>query len=358
MRRRAAGEGSIRQRADGRWEGKLTVGRNPTTGKQLRRSVYGDTQREVVAKLQELQEQLRGGQVPTSAATVGQAADLWFLTKEGSLSLRSQARYRADLDHLKAALGAAQLRALDGPRIAAWYRAMAEAGESSAARQRRGRRLRQVLEWHTRQGHLVRNPSLAVPLPRHDPEEIRPLTEQQAKDLIAATVGKRWMGAIVAVALDSGAREAELLALHREHWDRPVVRIRQQTTRQGIEATKTPKSRRDVILSGPTADALDYHLTTHGYDIIFPAVRGGYWGQPNFHREWWSPLREAVGFPSLRFHDLRHTMATLLLSAGVDIVTVSRRLGHSSATQTLRTYAHVLPSMAERAATVIGGLIW
>lgn len=145
---------------------------------------------------------------------------------------------------------------------------------------------------------------------------------------------------LIRLAGDTGARQGELLALHRHHYS-PLGRwlqIEQARKRDGsVGPTKTDQVRR-IDLGQPTIDALNAHLSGHQEDLIFPGVRPS-----TFHRDTWVPLREDAGFPNLRFHDLRHTHISQLLAAGWPVLDVSRRVGHSNATTTLNRYGHVIP---------------
>ncbi len=116
-------------------------------------------------------------------------------------------------------------------------------------------------------------------------------------------------------------------------------------------------------MSGPTAEVLADHwikMTAegHGSRLIFPDADGGWWRKSNLQRRQFKPALRRAGLPlETRFHDLRHTCATLLRAAGVNAKVVSERLGHSSVVVTLNTYAHVMPGMQEEAARIVGNIL-
>jgi integrase len=365
-RKRASGEGTVYPRPDGRWSGQVTVGFTEE-GRQVRRTVYGRTQRECLEKLEAEKEKLRSGRIDREGRTVAEAADGWYEALAGSLAPKSLATYANDLRPIKEGLGPVRLDSLTAQHVARWHAAMAGDGLPGGKRRQAAARLRQVLRWWMRQGVLHRNAAAAVPLPRHAAREITPLTGAEVRGLAALAAGGLWrLAALVPLAVDSGARVGELLALRREDWSRPRLDIVRQIPPAGEEESaplKTRASRRRVVLSGPTGDLLDAHLARleaelPGVPWLFPRPSGRPYSPSRLATRWWRPLVKRWGRPGVRFHDLRHTCATLLLAGGVDVKTVSVRLGHSSPVITLRTYAHVLPEMAERAAAVLGGAIW
>jgi integrase len=198
-----------------------------------------------------------------------------------------------------------------------------------------------------------------------------PLDRDQARALLAAYLDER-LAALFALAVDSGCRSAELRALHWPEVDFPAgtVFIKQaledisgQPVR--LKPPKTKAGRRVVHLAPQTVEALRAHreaMRRQGREVttgpVFPTLTGTWIRQPILHRTTCRILRRAK-LPMVRFHDLRHTSATLLLQAGVNIKIIAARLGHSSIVVTLNTYAHLLPEMQETVvaamANILGG---
>jgi integrase len=119
------------------------------------------------------------------------------------------------------------------------------------------------------------------------------------------------------------------------------------------KAAQPKASRRKILLTGASAAALEAHRPTCDGRLIFPNPEGSLYPSSGFIKYTFQPARDRAGFPGLRFHDLRHTCATLLLMNGVDAKTVAERLGHANVQTTMRTYAHVLPEMRQKAAAVL-----
>ncbi len=220
---------------------------------------------------------------------------------------------------------------------------------------------------------LPRNVTDSLKLPRIDREEIDPLTAGEANRLIEAAeeAGDR-LSALYVLAIHTGLRQGELLALRWEDIDLEAgaLRVRRTLTRtKGTYSTgepKTKKSRRTVRLTTGAVAALRGHLERQLEEIdhlgslyrtgglVFANESGGIVNPSNLrNRSFAKLLRRADLPPDTRFHDLRHTCATLLLSRNVNPKIVSEMLGHATIAITLDTYSHVLPDMQEKAAKAL-----
>ena len=164
----------------------------------------------------------------------------------------------------------------------------------------------------------------------------------------------------VLLALATGARRGELLALRWTNVDESSIRIREAVKASGrIGSTKTRQGMRNVSIGVRTAGLLAAYrewqeLFLEDSDAEFVLATFG--GRPltgNQVEHWWKGFREAVGLPGTKIHSLRHTHATLLIAGGEDVKTVQARLGHSSAVMTLDVYSHALPSKDAGAADFI-----
>jgi len=175
--------------------------------------------------------------------------------------------------------------------------------------------------------------------------------------------------ALYALALTTGMRQGELLGLR---WadvdlDRATVHVRQQLRRlkgEGMHFSepKTARGRRTIALPDMAIDVLKLHRKAQlearlaagslwqDYDLVFPNQTGKPMERQNINRRSFLPLLDKAGLPRIRFHDLRHSAATLLLAQGVHPKVVQERLGHSQISLTMDTYSHVLPDMQQEAA--------
>jgi integrase len=207
-------------------------------------------------------------------------------------------------------------------------------------------------------------------LPRITREEIDPLDAEGARRLLEAARGDR-LEALYVLALNTAMRQGELLALKWDYVDleRGVLRVRRTLTRSDkglvLGEPKTKKSRRTIRLTAGAAQALRDHLTCQLEEmervrflyepggLIFATEVGTIINPSNLRNRSFKRLLKRAGLRPLRFHDLRHTCATLLLSKDVNIKVVSEMLGHASVSITLDIYSHLLPDMQEKAAKAL-----
>jgi integrase len=217
---------------------------------------------------------------------------------------------------------------------------------------------------------IPRNPVAGVKSPQVRREEIKPLSPEQARLFLrtAAQIGDR-LEALYAVAIHCGLRQGELLALKWEDVDVEASTLQVRRSLSGTSggqptftAPKTAKSRRQVRLTTGDMEALMRHrkrqlkerLKVAGlwrdHGLVFTTRTGTPLNRHNLCQRSFKPLLKKVGLSGIRFHDLRHTCATLLLTRGIHPKIVQELLGHSTIAITLDTYSHVLPGMGDAAA--------
>ena len=207
--------------------------------------------------------------------------------------------------------------------------------------------------------------------PRNYHKEMKTLDIEQAKQLIGAARGGR-LEALYVLALTTGLRQGELLALRWQDVDLGDGSLRVLGTlyrsSQGLLTIAEPKtagSRRLVTLGSLAVDSLARHKENQAaqrllcgarweeHGLVFTNELGRPMGAANLRRRSFEPLLKCAGLPRIRFHDLRHTAATLLLGEGVHPKIVSERLGHSRVGITLDLYSHVTPTMQREAAAAV-----
>jgi integrase len=225
-----------------------------------------------------------------------------------------------------------------------------------------------ALEEAMRFGLVLRNVADLVDPPRKPRREMAVYDEDQARKLIATASGDRFEALCVLV-LATGMREGELLALrwsevNLEKATVTVLATLQQYPgqRPSREETKTTHSTRVIALPQTVVRALLQHhqaqqeeqarlgAAWNANDLVFPNTIGNPMHASSFRTRWWRALVTKAGLPYIRFHDLRHTAATLLLGRGVPVKVVSEMLGHANVSITLNMYGHVLPHMQHQAA--------
>jgi integrase len=371
--KRANGEGCIRQRKNGIWEGIVTTGRDPGTGKLIRKSYFGKTQAEVRKKLTALSHDLdEGTYLEPSRMTVGQWMDVWHREYLGGVKPYTVSQYGTQIKvHLKPALGATRLQLLTAPMIQSMYNSELRNGLSAKSIRNLHGVLHKALSQAMKLEYIRNNPCDACELPRIEKHEIKPLEGDYVNRFLQEISGSRFETLYI-VTLFTGMRQGEILGLT---WDcvnfkNSTINIRRQLQKERIEGgggmyhfvpLKNDKER--MITLAPSVFAL---LSRHGQRQNEWRLRAGeLWNNPlnlvftdetghhlyshtvfeNFKR-----IVKQIGLGGTRFHDLRHTYATLAIQNGDDIKTVSHNLGHATVAFTLDVYGHVTEKMKEESA--------
>jgi integrase len=363
-KRRGKGEGSIFYREDRkRWVAQIKL----EDGKLKTRSAK--TQREASVQLKQMQRELEQGTLATGPhQTIGQFLEHWLeRVHKPTIRESSYVRYRTILNqHLLPGLGSLQLQRLTPEHIEALYKRKQEEGLSARTIRTIHVVLHRALETAIRRRYIARNVCDDVSLPRLSRHEIQPLTSEQAHTLLAAAQGHR-LECLLAVALATGMRRGELLALRWQDVDfeQNSLYVRHTVNlfeRRGYIETepKTQSSRRSIILPSFVIEALKRHRVRQAearlkagfawedHGLVFCNTYGRYTDPASLRRLFKGLLKQA-GLPDMRFHDLRHSAATILLSMGVPAKVIQELLGHSQISMTLGTYSHVLPGMQQDA---------
>ncbi len=366
-KRRGRGEGAIFQREDGLWCASLSLGYSDT-GKRRRRIVYGKSKRDVQEKLRRLHDDSVTGRL-TDAPTLAVKEWLvrWLESCVSRLAPKTHLRYSQLIRlRINPHLGGAKLSKLLPMHVQQFYSALERDGVTPRGVQMAGMVLGKALRDAVRLRLIVSNPAADVAKPRPRKTPMHVYSARQAQSLLKAASRSRNYPLFV-VALDTGMRQGELFALLWQDVDLQKGRLTVQRSLEEINGKhrlKEPKSGkgRRIELSRFALDALQGHrramLASGHYrpdGPVFTAPEGGWIVKGNFLRRVFRPIQKKAKLPMIRFHDLRHTAATLMLAADVNVKIVSERLGHASVQITLDTYSHVLPSMQRIAAQRMDG---
>ena len=369
-KKRGNGEGTIHRRKNGGWCAQYTV---YTAEGRKRKTLYGKTGAEVATKLaQAVSKREEGFAVDAGNLTVGKYMNRWLKDSvKNTVRQRTFERHEQIIRlHISPTLGGLKLKALSPAHIQGFYRDRLDSGLSPATVQKIHVVLHKALDHAVRWSLVPRNVSEAVKPPRPAPEEIRPLNRDQVKTLLEAAGGDRFE-ALYVVAVTTGLRQGELLGLKWEDVDlkSSLICVRRTLTRHKgrllLGEPKTKRSRRTVRLTEAAVEALRGHLARQMKQmerlgdlyafqgLVFATERGTLINPTNLRQRSFAPLLMKAGLPTIRFHDLRHTCATLLLSKNVNPKIVSEMLGHATIAITLDTYSHVLPNMQDSAARAL-----
>jgi integrase len=363
----------ITKRKDGLFQGMYTA---QTPDGPKRKYVYGRKYGEVQKRLAEaMGDVARGILFDDKNLTVGEYLDRFLEdVQRGSVRESTYSRDKYLLaNHVKPALGRMKLRNLSAMHLQRLYRDKLDAGLSPATVQKMHHVIHKALSQAVRWDLIGRNPADAVKAPTPSTEEMRPLSADEARRLLDAAKGDR-LEALYVLAVHTGMRRGELLGLKWSDVDLEgsAVSVRRTLTCTGngkgvaLGDPKTKRSRRTVRLTREATEALRGHLTRqlrqieeardHYRDegLVFATEAGTLINPSNLRQRSFAPLLKRAGLPpSVRFHDLRHTTATLLLSRGVHPKFVQELLGHASVAITLDTYSHAVPGMGDQTAAAM-----
>lgn len=376
--RRRDGEGTLpRQRADGRWFSDIRS--TDDYGVTKRTRVYGKTAKEVQAKLKEVRKRLDDGLPPTDAKmTVGAFTSVWLATTLPNSARKATTKATlttlANKHIVGTSFGAVRLDQLRPQRVEGWFVDLRTSGLSDASVSKLYNLLRSILATAVRDGVLGRNPTDAVDRPKVERKEAEFLTGAQIQLLKDAARGTRH-GPLFEVMVMTGVRPGEALALRWDdvdfdrrllHVDGTLARVNGQLVET---APKTAKSDRWLHVSDRLAAVLQARRKRQVEERL---LAGSVWHQTGyiFTTEAGLPLdprnalraiktaAKAAGLPTtIGLHSLRHSAASVMLTNGVPLTTVSEVLGHSTATITAAVYSHVAPEAARSALEVLDGAV-
>ena len=368
-RKRGNSEGSIYpHKRDGKkvgYRGAYTV---HTAEGMRRRYVSGKSREEVRRKLAKAMADRDSGLVfDAGTLTVGEYLERWLKDSVRSTVRTSTYERHEGIvhTHLKPALGRIRVTNLTPTHVRGLHREKLDAGLAPATVRKIHSTLHKALSQAVSDGLIPRN-AAAVKAPRPDPEEMHPLSADEASALLKAARGERFE-ALYMLAITTGLRRGELLGLRWRDVDLEsgVLRVGRALVREGgryrLGETKTKRGHRSIRLAPRAVSALGTHrkrqleermrlgdlYEDHG--LVFATRKGTSVNPENLVKRSFKPLLERAGLPEIRFHDLRHTCATLL-GRGVHPKLVQELLGHATIAMTLDTYSHFLPSMGDQTA--------
>lgn len=357
--KRGNGEGTLRERSDGRWEAIYTLGYGPD-GRLKRKSVYGRTQAEAIAKLDALKQQITSGTYTDNRLRLDAYLDQWLDHKKRNLKPSTHAKYAYCVEHAKNQIGGTPLKKVKPLHIQNAIANIADtAGTPTANNVRRvlHNAFKQALRWQL----IARNPVEAV-----DPlkEEKRQMTlwtvAQAAKFLEHAQVHR--LHALFYVAMSTGMRRGELLGLRWSDITGNTIHIRQTLVRAGKElVASTPKTKsgeRRIAVADDVLSVLQNHKRRQdaesaeaadiwvGSGLVFADELGDHL-EPYTITRALNAIAKTAKIPAMRFHDLRHLHASMCIRNGMDPKTLADRLGHARASFTLDTYTHLFQDRQE-----------
>lgn len=364
MAKRGNGAGSVyRQKSTGKWGGSITL----ENGK--RKYFYGKTQKEVQDKINEaLYEQQRGMLATGSNATMQEYLEDWLeKTHKHTVRLGTYLNYQKLLrNYLVPGLGKVKLQKLTAPQVQAFYSAKLQEGLSPKTVTNIHGFLHKALDNAVRWNIVSRNVCDAVTPPRVPRKELNFLTQDQAATLLQEVKAHK-LEALLTVAITTGLRRGELLALRWQdiNFELGTIQVKRAVSYHQVygyveSEPKTSRSRREIMLASFVVEVLTKHQQQQkeqrlaadsdwtDKNLVFTNATGDFYSPSTLVKAFRRFLKK-VGLPHMRFHDLRHSAATILLTMKVHPKVVQEILGHSQITTTMDIYSHAMPSMQSEA---------
>lgn len=371
-KKRAKGEGTLRLRKDGRWEGRIVIDYRED-GRPITKNVTAKTKTECCAKLEKLKEQYgRHTDKIKSDIPFGDWIDFWYRTySKNTIRLTTQIEYENRIyNHIIPDIGKIPLNKLSQSDLQQFYARVKNSGRKIRAEtlgpglsDRMVRAVhancRMALQRAVQEGLIRTNPAVGCKLPPKKAREMQVLTQNEIIRFLHQAK-EEGCYELFLLELGTGMRRGEILALKWSdlnfatgelHIERQVYIIRAEII---ISAPKTKASIRTVILPPSLLKTLAVYKETVDSEWMFPSpTDNGRPRNPSSVRTRLQLILERAGCKKVRFHDLRHTFATMALEHGMDVKTLSATIGHVSSATTLDIYSHITDTMQRQAAVHI-----
>lgn len=376
--RRPSGDGMIRQKKKGLWEGRITVG-HKNDGTPIFRYVYGKTQKEALEKMHQRIEDYRGVELTEdSNMTLGEWLDKW-LNEYMLFTIRESTWDSYDgivRNHIKTHLGDKPIAFVTTADIQKMYNHLKKNGRNRAHPINNHQladstirsihmMLHEALDTAVKERLIVKNPTNGTTIPKNNYATKQILTEKQLDRFIQIIrQDEKWYDFFY-TEITTGLRRGEICGLKWSDFDEASGRLKISRTIHNKKgggltwgSTKTDKGTRNILLPPSTAEVLRNRKQKMQGEWIFPNIyKPDEPMHPDYAYHRLKTLLRQAELPLIRFHDLRHTFATHALTSGVDAKTLSKILGHTNASFTLDTYTHVTTDMQKRASNIVGGFM-
>lgn len=357
--RRAKGEGSITEYRKGHYRGFVDLGKDPNTGKRIRKTFTGSSKKEVIEKLNKYKYEKQAGILSVSSNSPFYIyIKHWLDLKEHTVKEDTYKAYHGMCSkYFLPILGSKLINEITTADINSFTIHPLMTVKKKTTQKTVKQVLSGIFSTAVKEGIIPSNPCLsAEPIKARKPD-IHPLTQPQIQRLLEIAKQYYPMYYICKLAIETGARRGEILALTFDdiNLKESTITFNKSINNQcTLSSTKTQTSDRSVYVSPETLREL-YDLKHPDTNIIFHNYLGsGYISPVHVSYLFKKFLLKQANLPlTTRFHDLRHTNATILISKGIDMKTVSSRLGHSSIVVTMDRYAHAVKEEDKKAAEIL-----
>ncbi len=376
-KRRPSGDGMVRKREDGRWEGRIVVG-HKENGDSIFRYIYADTQKELTAKLRQNIDAYQGVDLTEqSQMTLSEWLEQWLAQMSLTLRPNTLEHYRRDMEnHVLPSLGKKRLTQITAEDLRKLYEKLKRSGRiNPRPGQSRGLSNSTVHSIHTTLHHALRiaktqgliptNPADEVDPPKVTHKPMKILNEEQLELFMAEIKNDPIWHDFFHTELTTGLRLGEICGLMWTDFDERTGTLKVNRTLRREKGgrlvagdTKTYAGTRKIVLPPSTVVILkERKRRSYSVWIFHDPLRPEAPVNPSSAYGQLKKILAKADLPDIRFHDLRHTFATHALASGVDAKTLSGILGHTKASFTLDTYTHTTGDMQERAAEIVGGFL-
>ena len=377
VKKRANGDGMVRQRRKGLWEGRIVVG-HKNSGDPIFHYSYARTQKELIEQMQKEKEVYAGIDLcEGSSMTLAEWLDRWLREfVEPSVRPTTLDNYKRYLDRfVLPRVGGKKISKITSEDIQKLYRWVQEHGRvkkdpkigyhlSPTTVRNLHRVLRQAMEKAVDERLIPQNPTDGVTIPKGETREMQVLDDDELEKFMEAIKKDKVWYDFFYTEITTGLRQGEICGLMWKDFDGEKGTL---TVRRTVHAekdgkisageTKTKQGHRTITLPPSTAEVLRKRKHDSKKWIFPNRLRPERPVLPQTAYQRLKKILKEAGLPAIRFHDLRHTFATHAMASGVDAKTLSNILGHSKASFTLDTYTHVTGDMQERAAEIVGGFM-
>ena len=375
-KRRPSGDGLVRKRADGRWEGRIVVG-HKENGNPIYRSVFAEKQSDLMPRLNELKMQYAGVELTEeSSITLGEWLGRWMEEyKKPILRLSTYSGYSKDIEnHILPYLGSKKLTQLKTADIQKHYNLLLESGRMKDNGKGRGLSnatvrgihmvLREALDSAVREGLIPRNPADGTSPPKIHRKEKQVLTKGELETFMKLIENDEVWYDFFYTEIITGMRQGEICGLRWEDFDEAKGTLRVARSVDFVKKelvigeTKTDDGKRTIYLPDSLWRLLAERKKGAVSEWIFPnLLKPELPLDPAKAYRRFKKLLEIGELPDIRFHDLRHTFTSHAANSGIAPKTLSEIVGHSKASFTLDTYAHVTGDMQKNAANIVNNYI-
>lgn len=358
-------------------------------GEKKRKGLQAADRKTLMEKVKAWKEELEDGKLSLNhQITVQELAEIWLSFKQSTIAHSTWLGYTSDVQaHILPRFGKRRIKSLNAIEVQYWLNSLATKMSPRTVNRIRGT-FRNLIAFATDQGMMQRNIIKGVRCIKNTSEPIRIPSKDEIRRILNIAKAGTYYGftgddfgkylrdevyLIVLVAIRTGMRVAEILALQWEYFDAPnkTILVAHSLARSGqLTPPKTAKSRRLILLDGDTVNLLsewkkeqeqymaDYKgIVSNPQGLVFTTQVGTPIRYDNFRFRYWDSLTKAAGLPHLHFHSLRHFTATTLLAAGIPSKAVSELLGHSTTRTTIEVYQSVLTETKHEIVSVIEQLI-